>query len=305
MNNERNYVTSYPNPDTDGVACSIALAKLLTILQGKQYTPVIFGRLNNEASYVLSCVGLNEPTIVNSLERASSIALVDTHHKAQLPENFPLDKVEIIIDHHPNGDDDLFPKAKIDNRKIGAAASIIAEMYFAQNYFDKQMLTLLGFAVLSNTLNFSAPSTSDFDLHVYKQIVTLSPISNLMISDMFSQRSDVLNAGVYSALLSDFKVFETKRAKIGIAQLEIYDLRAHIDLHEVVKVLNQISEEKELQYCMFNGVDLKTKGSIVVCANIDSSHLAEEILGVSFVDESAIFDRILLRKTDFIPPLNQ
>lgn len=42
--NKINIVTSYVNPDTDGVACSIAMAKLLSV-GGKQWFPVLLGSM--------------------------------------------------------------------------------------------------------------------------------------------------------------------------------------------------------------------------------------------------------------------
>ena len=305
MNNKRNYVVSYKNPDTDGAVCSIALAELLTVSEHTRYYPVLTGNLSRETRFVLHHAGIDFNPVPFIPEEVSSIALVDTHHRSQLPEDFPFDKVSLVVDHHSGGDDDLFVNATLDNRQIGAAASIVAEMYFTRGILKKDMLTILGFAILSNTLNFSAPSASAFDAEMFQRISSLYPISDESIGAMFSERSAVLQGGLHKALLSDFKKFETKRADIGISQLEIYDLLALTDVKVIPQILRQIAESQGLKYCMFNGVDLKTKKSVVVCADADSAALAGEIFGTSFSNNYHIFDRILLRKTDFIPPLNR
>ena len=304
MDSEKNYVTSYINPDMDGAACSIALARLLSQPGERAYVPVVFGNISDETSFVLRHLGIDAPSAVCCLANARSVALVDTHHRVQLPDSFPFDKVELIIDHHTNGDDPLFPNAAITNRRIGAAASIVADMYFSKGIVDQKMLPLLGFAILSNTLNFSAPSTSDFDTQVFSRIEGLFPFDEKVISEMFLRRASVLKSGLTAALLSDFKVFETKRATVGIAQLEAYELMSQIDVEEVRRSLSQIATEKGIQYCMFNGVDIKVKKSIVVCANDDTAKLASEALKTAFLGCCATFDRILLRKTDFVPLLN-
>jgi inorganic pyrophosphatase/exopolyphosphatase len=305
MNETRNFVMSYSNPDTDGVACSIALAKLLTLVEGKKYHPIIQGSLSAETEYVLDWIGLKKPESRSLTGDISSIALVDTHHKAQLPEDFPFDKVRLIVDHHPNGDDELFFNAKIDNRKIGAAASIIAEMYLLQDNHDQEMLSLLGLAIVSNTLNFIAPSSSDYDMKIYKQIDALYPFTEDIISGMFMQRSSVLQKSLEAALLSDFKTFETKRGIVGIAQMEVYDLMTKINIEEARDTLIRIAHKKGLCYCLFNGVDIKERKSIVVCANAEAEQLADKIFNVPFEKGYSVFDRILLRKTDFIPSLNR
>ena len=165
-----NIVISYSNPDTDGVACSIAMAKLLSMQDEQQWVPMILGSIGEETQFVLQQLNLRGPTILPSFANVDKITLVDTHHKAQLPQDFPFERVVTIIDHHPNGDDQLFSTATITNQKIGAAASIVAKLFIDQGVMDISMLQLLGFAILSNTLNFSAPSTTNFDRDIYAQI---------------------------------------------------------------------------------------------------------------------------------------
>ncbi len=307
MNNTRNYVISYRNPDTDGAACSIALAELLTISENQRYDPVLLGNINEETAFVLNYAGIDFAPVPFCAEDASSVVVVDTHHRSQLPDDFPFHKVRLVVDHHSGGDDHLFENALVDNRPIGAAASIVAEMYFDRGCLKKNMLTMLGFAILSNTLNFSAPSTSDFDAKMFQKITDLYPLPDKSVAAMFAKRAAVLQQGLHAALLSDFKKFETKRADVGISQLEIYDLQAHIAIHEIPSILRQIAEEQGLKYCMFNGVDLKTKTSIVICADPQTAALAGEIFHTDFPESGYghTFDRILLRKTDFIPALNR
>jgi len=299
-----NYITSYPNPDTDGVACSIAMANMLS-LNGKQvWVPVILGSISDETNYVLKYLNIPVPTIVSNLSGCNSIVLVDTHHKLQLPADFPFDKVSMVIDHHPDGDDDLFANAKIINEKIGAAATIVARIYFENKIYDKKMLSLLGFAILSNTLNFSAPSTTDADRDIYNRIASEVIIDDKSITEMFAQRSLILQNDIYSALCSDFKVFDTKSGIVGISQVEAYGLEVLVDVNQAKIALQRIASEKHLQYCLFNGVDIKSGKSIVICANEDTQRLVESVFKMPYKREPLVFNHILLRKTDFIPTLN-
>ena len=147
--NKINIVTSYVNPDTDGVACSIAMAKLLSV-GGKQWFPVLFGSMGSETGFVLQRLEISAPKTLSSFTDVDQIALVDTHHTSQLPQGFPFEKVVTIIDHHPNGDDVLFPSAAITNEKVGGAASIVTKLLFERQLIDTVILRLLGLAILSN-----------------------------------------------------------------------------------------------------------------------------------------------------------
>ena len=298
-----NYVMSYINPDTDGIACSIAMAKLLSNKKEK-WIPIILGGIGEKTIFILRELGIPFPERNLLLDKAEKIVLVDTHHKTQLPERFPYNNVIAIIDHHPNGDEDLFPYAKIINKKIGAAASFVANMYFENEIKDKSVLQLLAFAILSNTLNFSAPSSTDYDRIIFNKINAIAPISVDLINGMFEQRSLILKADIYTAICADFKVFDTKKGKVGISQIEAYNLESMIDISCYADTLNQIAIEKNIKFCLFNGVDIKSKRSLVIAAKQQSRELLCSIFQLKECREYQIFNRMLLRKTDFVPLLN-
>lgn len=301
MNN--NYVLSYINPDTDGIACAIAMAKLLSS-KNENWTPAVFGSIGRETLFVLNGLEISIPTTDILLDEVEKIVLVDTHHKTQLPIGFPYDRVVSIIDHHPNGDEDLFPNADILNRKIGAAASLVAEMYIKRKIVDIPILKLLGFAILSNTLNFCAPSSTEFDKNIFRQICDIAPIDAEQIDRMFEQRSLILKKDIYVALGADFKVFDTKFGRVGVSQIEAYDLENMIDVSQCVDALQRLADENELDLCLFNGVDIRYKRSLVIAANSQSQELLCSLFRLDECSESHVFNRILLRKTDFVPQLN-
>lgn len=301
MNN--NYVLSYINPDTDGIACSIAMAKLLSS-KNEKWIPGFFGSIGEETMFILKHLEISIPNTNILLDEAEKIVLVDTHHRSQLPIDFPYNKVVSIIDHHTNGDEELFPIANIRNQKIGAAASLVAEMYIEKGIVDVPILKLLAFAILSNTLNFFAPSTTQFDKNIFKQVCDIAPIDVELIDKMFEQRSLILKKDIYVALCADFKIFDTKFGKVGISQIEAYNLGNMIDISHCVDALQKIASENGLDFCLFNGVDIKFKRSVVIAANHQSQELLCSLFPIKECSESYIFDRILLRKTDFIPKLN-
>lgn len=299
----KNIVLSYRNPDTDGVACSIGMATLLSD-EENTWEPMVVGEVGMETQYLLAKYNIPVPSQFDGFENIQHIVLVDTHHKSQLSEDFPYEKVTMVVDHHPNGDDEAFPNAEIRNEKIGAAASIVADELLSQNTTETELLALLGCAIISNTLSFSAPSTTEYDREVYKKINAITSISEQIIDGMFEKRSAILQDDIYSALNFDFKVFDTKAGAVGISQIEAYNLSKMLDMSQVVNALLKIAEERNLNYCMFNGVDIKSKQSLVVAANEESAKLICRIFDLEKYTEPVEFDRILLRKTDFIPPLN-
>ena len=300
----KNIILSYVNPDTDGVACAIGMATLLSSTDEK-WEPVLMGSVGMETCYVLGKAGIPKPQIITHFQDVDKIILVDTHHVAQLPMQFPYDKVIMIIDHHSNGDDNIFTNATIRNEKIGAAASIVAEELILKEKMSSNLAFMLGCAIVSNTLNFTAPSTTEYDRNIYDIIKGIVDISDQDIEEMFNYRSSILTQNIYDALKADFKVFNTKVGSVGIAQIEAYNLDNVINLHQTVEALDRIAHEKELDYCLFNGVDIKKQTSIVLAANRISENLICKIFEINQYTEPVRIDRILLRKTDFVPKLNE
>ncbi len=272
---------------------------LSEIIEG--YRPVVLGTISAETSFVLKNVGLSAPETIDNWDDINNIILVDTHHVVQLGSNFPVERVKLIIDHHPAGDDSLFNSAKIDNRSIGAAASIVGEMLLKKKVTGK-IARLLQFAIVSNTLNFTAPSTSAFDINIHMQLAGIEPVNEREYAEMFRSRS-FSGRNCLVLILSDIKLFKTTMGLICISQAEEYDLS--VNTIELRSELNNIRIEKGLVFSIFNGVDIRRKTSTVVFSDGISDDQIMRVFGFEAHDGLFVSDHILLRKTDFIPKLSQ
>jgi putative manganese-dependent inorganic pyrophosphatase len=283
-----NVVMSYPNPDTDGVACIIAVARYYDFL------PVIHGHMNSETRYVLEKVGLELPNAFDKIENVEKIILVDTHHLAQIGTDFPTDKVVKIIDHHSGGDDMAFINAEIDNREIGSAASIVGEMFLHRKHIEENICKLLQYAIVSNTLDFSAPSTTRFDKDVFLKLNSMYPVSDSELRKMLYQRK---SAGV----ADDTKYFKFRDGRIAIVQIEEFGL--NVSVNEVKHALDILDKRDELLFSVFNGVDFGKQESIVIFSSRLSDMEATNIFSFKVREGVHRANKILLRKTDFVPML--
>ncbi|MBV9763368.1 MAG: DHH family phosphoesterase [Acidobacteriaceae bacterium] len=103
-------ITSYINPDLDGVSSAIAYHDLKTkMLQSE--TPIVIGEIDFETKVVLDDIQRPTPRSLDTFIDVESVVLVDTHHRAQLPPAFPWERVIEVIDHHP---DDIEAYAKLN-----------------------------------------------------------------------------------------------------------------------------------------------------------------------------------------------
>ena len=215
------YVLPYVNPDTDGVCSAIALAFFLKKSRGEAATPIYWGKLDSETDFVLQQSGSVIHLAPRELEPNSRYYIVDTHQSNQLPSNLPFASVVEIIDHHPTGDSDLFPNAQITNEAIGAAATIIAEKFRGNNIDPGQVIAQLLFsAIISNTLDLKAPTTTQRDIDAIKWLGTLITLDSDYKNRMFSARSSIGDVTTTDILIGDYKEFDFSGHLVGIGVME-------------------------------------------------------------------------------------
>ncbi len=300
------YVLSYTNPDTDGVMSAFAVADLRKKAKGDQYTAMRFGALDAETRYVLEVLGMAPPTEVHLPIPNVPIALVDTHHPEQLPEGFPVEQVLFIYDHHPAGSPEAFPNASIRNEAVGAAATLIAEEYRAGMVTpEPDVASGLAAAIVSNTLNFHAPSTTSRDITAHQWLSELPGYRDVSYREMFEARSAIRDVATPDVLRSGTKVFQIGSHHVAIVQVEALGIESLIARGDFLSALAEVQASTNSKYGFFSGVDLDTGTTILAAVDNSTQNVIEKALGVSMAGGIARVNRILLRKTDLVPALTR
>lgn len=299
------YVFAYVNPDTDGVCCSIAYAELAERTKNDHFQPLVWGRLNPETRLVLARFGIEPPPVADQLTGDYQVTLVDTHHPRQLPAELDTARVIEIIDHHPAGHPEAFPHAAVQNDEVGAAATLIAERFRAAGLTPSPPVAgLLAAAVVSNTLNLSAPSTSDRDHAVLEWLRPVAPIPGSFVREMFDALSDTSELTTAELLARDYKEFRVGPITVGITQIEATDPTSVIgraDLRDQIRLL--AAERADAEHVFVSVIGLLEHTTTVVSVHPATRDLLTRSLGLEFDADVARVSRILLRKTDFVPGL--
>lgn len=299
-------VTTYINPDADGICSSLAYEEYAKKLHKKSYLPVYFGKLDNETKFILEYLKVAPPSQITNCEVFNEFVLVDTHHVAQLPKEIPLDKVVEILDHHPGGDNVCFPNAKIQNDEVGAVCTIITERFKDAKVFpDGKTAALLSFGIISNTLNFTAPSTSPRDHEAYMWLTSISGPSKDVIKQLFEARSDIANVPSQDIIRNNLKQFEWSNKKVGISQVEMTDIDSLIKREDFLVAMLDTKEELALDFVIFSGINLLDHTTTIFCPDIETLHIIKEGMSLPESSNPLKINRILMRKTDFIPQLKR
>jgi manganese-dependent inorganic pyrophosphatase len=129
--------------------------------------------------------------------------------------------VSAVIDHHPPGTRAF----RLRSRTSRWAATLLVER-FQQAGIEPSTPTagLLAAAIISNTLNMTAPSTDERDHRALNWLrERVSGLDESFVREMFAAHSDVANVPTAQLLVSNIKSFRTGSHDVGIVQIETTD----------------------------------------------------------------------------------
>ena len=290
-------VTTYPNPDLDGLSCSLAYAEYLN-KTGREAISGIFGVPHREAQYVLDKFNIKINRLKSLPQEYINIALTDASNPESLPSQIKPEQVVEIIDHRVANEVKKFINAKIQIELVGACATLIAEKFIQNNLPISETAAILLYpAIASNTINFQGKLTTERDRNAAQWLTKQAKFPANFIHDIFAVKSNITKP-LKDVLLEDFKAEAFNGIKIGIAQLEIVNTNGYIknNLSEIIKLLKEIKDQKSLNYIFLNGLDLEGRGNTFVAPTQSDRKLLEITLNLKFDDCLARYDRLIMRK---------
>ncbi|MFF4026301.1 DHH family phosphoesterase [Nocardia elegans] len=302
-------VTSYINPDLDGVACAIAYS---TYLSDGEAIPRFAGKLNAETVGVLSRLRVDDAILISEEPpTVDEVVLVDCHHPAQLPHIGDMSRVTLVIDHHPDGDPAAFPSAVLQNEVVGAAATLVAERIEARDDaglagLRAEHAALLACAIASNTLDFVAPSTTDRDRITFDSlaVVASSYIAfAALLEDMRGWRHSFLSRSTDEAVGQDVKIIEGTIGAIAVSQLEGDGASALLDRADLRDAVQRLGERAGVVGSLLSLVDTAAGTTTLLTAD---KRIREALmtLAPTVIDEFTLrLPVVALRKTHIIPTL--
>lgn len=292
------YVVGHKSPDTDTVVSAIVYAKI------KGYTPVTQGAINEETAFVLDKFGVPAPGELGSAE-GKKLVLVDHNEASQAPDN--IDKAEIveIIDHHKMNFNYPDPIA-IHVEPVGSTATILAKLYQDQVVKDKTMAGLLLGALLSDTVIFKSPTTTEEDKRVASQLAEVAGISDIEAFgiEVKKAKANIADKPIKDVVLADFKNFDFAGNKVGIGQTEVVDINdVYNRASEVMDFLNDLKGKEGYEMLIFVATDIVKEGSELYYVG-DKAKM-EKAFNTSVGDQSVWIDGLLSRKKQVVPVIDK
>ncbi len=248
------------------------------------------------------CLGVIQPSDVNNKVR-KKVFLVDHNEKEQSVDG--LDDAEIvgIVDHHKLGTIGTSQPINFRTMTVGCTSTIIAHLY-KENHIEipKHIAGLMLSAIVSDTLLFKSPTTSDEDINTAYR---LAKIANIDIQEyalkMFKAGSSIKGKTMQEILFADFKDYNEGDYKLGIAQintLNIDEIKARED--ELIDVIEKEARLQDFDILAFFITDIINEASYLYYS-LKSKNILEKAFLIDELHQGYYLANIVSRKKQILP----
>ena len=296
------YIVGHKSPDSDSVCSAISVAELKRQL-GEEVEARVAGKINSESEFILERFGVGVPEILDSAE-GEEIILVDHSNLSQGVEGLDKAKIVGIVDHHKLGDAESSVPIEVLIRPLGCTCTIVKGLYdYYGKEISREIAGLMLCAILSDTVIFKSPTTTDEDRRVAGELAGIAGVEGLeeLGMEMFRVKSAVDGTSAKDLVMRDYKDFEMGGKRIGVGQLELVDLgmiEGRED--ELLEEMGKLKDEgRDAVFLMLT--DIMKEGTLLLCVSGDVG-LGESVFGES---DGEWYDGMMSRKKQVVPKLEE
>ncbi|MFQ5493337.1 MAG: manganese-dependent inorganic pyrophosphatase [Candidatus Dojkabacteria bacterium] len=303
-------VFAHKTPDTDATCSPIVYAWYLSEKMGQEAEAFISGKPNKEALFVLDKFDIELPAQLDELTDKDRIVVVDTNNPEELPDGVSDAEIVEIIDHHKLvGGLSTDSPIRITIKPIACTATIVWQRMQEDDNHDiePKMAGLLLSAILSDTLKFSSPTTTDEDKTAAEELAEIADENiDSLADEMFAAKSDLTGFGAEDILLTDSKVFDMAGKKVRISVLETTLPENAIKLKgDLIESMEALKKKERLDAIFFFIVDImNTAADLVVSADMEMD-IAERAFEGVFKSGVMHLDGVVSRKKQMSPNIEK
>jgi manganese-dependent inorganic pyrophosphatase len=300
-------VFGHKSPDTDSTGSPIVWSWYLNEVKGIAAAPKLLGEPNTEAAFVLKRWNLNKPDIIAGVDAGAPVVIVDTNNPAELPEGINNADITAIIDHHKlvGG---LETKGPIDItiRPLACTATIMVDLM--GDDAAKMPDAIKGAAlscILSDTLEFRSPTTTDHDRAVAEKLAADLGIDIASYaSELFEAKSDISAFSDAELLRMDSKEYTVDGKEFRVSVLETTAPKLVLDRKDsLMASMVDVAKEDGADQVLLFVVDILNEEATLLVPNDLVKTVAEKSFGAKVSGDTVVLPGIMSRKKQIIPNL--
>lgn len=300
-------IVGHKSPDTDSTGSPIVWSWYLNEVKGIAAAPKLLGEPNTEAAFVLKRWNLDKPEIIDGVDSGAPVVIVDTNNPAELPNGINDADIQAIIDHHKlvGG---LETKGPIDItiRPLACTATIMYDLM--GDDAAKMPEAIKGAAlscILSDTLEFRSPTTTDHDRAVAQKLADdLGIDMAAYAADLFEAKSDVSAFSDAELLRMDSKEYEVGGKQFRVSVLETTAPKIVLDRKDsLMASMEGVASEDGADQVLLFVVDILNEEATLLVPNDLVKSVAEKSFGATVTGDTVVLPGVMSRKKQIIPVL--
>ena len=237
--------------------------------------------------------------------KMKKLILVDHNEKNQSIDDIDQAEIIEIIDHHRVANISTTAPLFFRAEPVGSTATIISEMYLESGLRpSKQIAGILCAAIISDTLLFRSPTTTEVDKRMLDRMSKIADIDvDVFANQMFKAGTSLKDKSPLDIVEGDVKTFNIAGQDVRVGQVMTMNPEELEPLHDEIKKLMQEKIEKKDEstfVLVLTDIFNETSELLVVGEHIDA---LEEEFGSKVKNGTISAPGVLSRKKQVIPRL--
>ena len=235
---------------------------------------------------------------------SKKLILVDHNEFPQSVRAIEKAQVLEVIDHHRISDFSSQYPVQFRNEIVGSTCTIVATI-FRENQIPipVNLAGLMLGAILSDTLNFHSPTTTEKDKSTADILAAIADLDvEEFANEMFTATASKVDSNPSELIKTDMKIFDVSGCKLSISQVILATTEElHLDDGEIDAALDKFAEKKDLDLSVLAFTSIQENGSILYFGGNRTAWAKEAFPG----QDHPFREGLLSRKQQLLPILTK
>lgn len=239
--------------------------------------------------------------LISSMRK--KVILVDHNERSQSIDGLEECEILEIIDHHRVADVFTGNPIYFRNEPVGSTSTIIASILFENGRRpSKKMAGILAGAIISDTLLFRSPTSTNTDRMVLDRLARIADLDvEKFAMEMFKAGTSLIGKTPQELLKQDFKAFTISEEKIAISQVYTMDLDSLKDMKsDLVELMEDRAREQGYSAFILMLTDIFAQGSEMVVVGYNKE-LVAQAFDKKLINNSFYAQGVVSRKKQVVP----
>jgi manganese-dependent inorganic pyrophosphatase len=297
-------VIGHKSPDTDAIISAITYANLKREL-GVDAVACRCGEVNKETCYALDHFKVEAPEYIESVAPGQQVILVDHNESKQCVDGIKDAEVVEVVDHHRIGDLETANPIFMLFCPVGCSNTIIYNLY--KHYGvkpSKEMAGLMLSAIISDTVLFRSPTTTDKDKAAVKELAEIAGVDYEAYGmDMLKAGADISDYPAEKLAANDTKEFAAGDKVFTVGQISVMDVEPiNAKKADILACLEKTRAAKNYVGSFLMVTNILTETTYLWYTE-GAQAVAEAAFGKKAVNGCIELPNVMSRKKQVSPPL--